>query len=171
MAGNFEELDDIVQIMQVLASSDRFTKMLHNKDIDAENTSLPIGIDNIDLIEYSSLYPYMKVIDLSEEGVNTYVNVYYGMSANTAGTKWFKRNSLFIDVYVHQDLWKISTGIRTYKIMQEIDKKINERPIPKITSSFSFKDYRAIPSVNAKYAGFGIVYEKVDIGFGDCNVE
>ena len=171
MAGNFQELEDVVFIMGALSKSDLFTKMLYNVDDDAENIDLPIGESNLSLIEYESMFPYMKVIDLSETGVKAYVNIYYGLSKNTAKTKAFRRNYLFVDIYVHQDIWKISTGIRTYKIMQEVDKIINEKQIENISNTFTFDEYKAIPSVNTKYAGFGVIYHRNDIGVSGCGYE
>jgi len=169
MAGNFKELEDVVFIMGALAKSDLFTKMLYNTDYSAENKDLPLDKSNLSLLEYDSMFPYMKVIDLSEAGVKAYVNIYYGLSKNTAKTKAFRRNYLFVDVYVHQDIWKISTGVRTYKIMQEIDRIINEKQISGVSETFTFDEYKALPSVNTKYAGFGLIYHRNDIGVSGCN--
>lgn len=169
MAGNFSELEDIVYIMKALANSDLFTKMLYNMDDDAENIPLPSGKSNIDLIAYESMFPYMKVIELSETGVKAYVNVYYGLSQNTDQSRYFRRNFLFIDVHVHQDVWKLTTGIRTYKILQEIDKIINEKVIDKVSGTFTFDKYEALPNVNTKYAGFGLIYHRNDTGVSGCS--
>ena len=73
---------------------------------------------------------------------------------------------------MHQDLWKIADGIRTYLIMSEVDKALNEKNIEGLTGfQLSYVKHDPIPSVNTKYAGMGIVYEKVEIGNLNCSVE
>lgn len=170
MAGNLTELDDIVFYIKHLTTSDKFTKLLYNKDDDPLRTNLPAG-SNYDLIAYKNLLPYMKNIDISEEGENVYVCVYFGMGKKEQGTKYFKSNYLFVDIYAHNDLWKIDTGIRTYSLMQEIDKLLNSRTIEHISNAvgLEFIEYRPLPSVNVKYAGYGIVYKRVDLGMQGCD--
>jgi len=164
-AGNFGELNEIVFILKHMCSSDNLTKLCHFiKSNDPLNETLPVGVDNYELLMYDHLYPYLKIIDINEEGASVYVNVYFGRSVNRDGTSMYKQNFLFVDVFAHQSLWKIDTGIRTYSILQEIDTKLNQKKIDKVTEMFSFVDFRALPSPNPKYAGFCLTYQKTDSG-------
>lgn len=165
LAGNFGELTEIVFILDHLCSSDNLTKLCYFiKSDDPLNETLPVGTSNYDLLMYKHIFPYLKMIDISEEGATVYINVYFGRSINNVNSSTYKKNYLFIDVFVHQSLWKIDTGIRTYSILQEIDTKINQKKINNITEEFSFVDFRALPSPNPKYAGFCLTYQKTDGG-------
>lgn len=164
-AGNFGELNEIVFILKHLCSNDTFAKLLHfTKSDNPTSETLPVGVDNYDLLMYDNVYPYLKIIDINEQGATVYINVYFGKSINAQGSSSSKRNYLFVDVFVHQSLWKIDTGIRTYSILEEIDRQLNQKKIENVTEEFSFVDFRALPSPNPKYAGFCLTYQKTDIG-------
>jgi len=164
MAGNLSELNDIHYIFNYLTKSEDFVKLLYNKQSNPLEIPLPTNSDWYDLVMYKTLFPYMKVIDLSEEGADVNVDIYFGRGDSRQGTKHYKTNYMFVDIYVHNDLWRVDTGIRTYQIMYEIDRMLNAKKIPNINGEFTFDDYRAIPSVNTKYAGYGMIYHRVDSG-------
>jgi len=163
-AGNLGELKEVVFIIKKLCSDDKFAKLVYFNDDDPLSMELPIGKSNYDLIMYDKVFPYLRNIDISEEGATVYVNIYFGKSVNEAGTSDYKKNYLFIDVFVHQNLWKIDSGIRTYDIMERIDTLINTSEIEKVTEEFHFVDFRALPMPNPKYAGFALTYQKTDSG-------
>lgn len=156
-------------IFKYLVTNENLVKLLYNENDDPLNTDLPVGENPYKLVMYKNLFPYMKVVDVDEEGANAYVNIYFGMGKNKFNSKYYKVNYMFVDVYVHNDLWDIDTGIRTYQIMHEIDKMLNSKTIPNTTIDFNFDEYKAIPNVNTKYAGYGMIYYKIDMGVeGAC---
>jgi len=162
--GNLAEFEDVVLIMQHLCKSERFVKLLYNTNKDPEGTALPADYNGYKLLKFNKMYPYMKILDLSEEGVNVYVNIYFAKSKRNQGTKAFKTNLLFVDIYSHVDLWEIDTGLRPYKIMNEIDKALNGVHIENTSGSLLFLDVSPLPSVNTKYAGYSMIYTRVDLG-------
>ena len=163
-AGNFGELKEVVFIIKKLCEDDDFTKLLYFTDEDPLSHDLPSGTSNYDLIMYDKIFPYLRNIDISEEGANIYVNVYFGKSENSGQTSDYKKNYLFVDVFVHQNLWKIDSGIRTYDILEKMDTVLNTSPIENVTEELHFLDFRALPAPNPKYAGFAVTYYKVDSG-------
>jgi hypothetical protein len=165
LAGNLEELQEIPFIIKEICDRPLFAKLVFNTDTeDPANKLLPVGSSNYDLLAFKQVLPYLKIIDVSEEGQNVYVNVYFGKSIRSGNTSEFKENYLFVDVFVHQDLWKIDTGIRTYSILSEIDRALNRTSIQYVTEELHFLELKALASPNPKYAGFGLTYTKVDNG-------
>ena len=164
-AGNFGELNEISFILQHLCADDELVKLIYFKEKDGDPLSetLPSGVSNFDLVMYNGLYPYLRNTEISEEGANIYLNVFFGMSKAEQDSKDHKRNYLIVDVFVHQDLWKIETGIRTYEIMARVDKLLNKTKIPNVTEQLYFMEYRAMTNPNPKYSGFSMMYTKVDV--------
>jgi hypothetical protein len=91
------------------------------------------------------------------------MNVYFGRSVGKVSSD-YKKNYLFVDLFVHQSLWKINTGIRTYQIMNRIDYLLNSKQVPNVTEPLVFFEYRSMPNPNPKYSGFALTYFKHDSG-------
>ena len=163
-AGNLGELRELVFILKELCNDEEMMQYVYNRDTeDPTHVALPVDKTGYDLLMYENVFPYLKIIDLDED-VNIYLCVYFGKSINSGGTADYKDNLLFVDVYVHQSLWKIDSGIRTNEILIRIDTLLNDKKIENVTEPFSYVSLRALPSPNPRYAGFGLMYHKVDSG-------
>jgi len=163
-AGNLGELRELVFIMKELCNDEEMAKYIYNRDTeDPIRQDLPDGKSGYDLLMYNNVFPYLKIIDLDEDA-NVFLCIYFGKSINNGGTSDYKDNLLFVDLYVHQSLWKINSGIRTNEILIRIDTILNQKQIEHVTEPFSYVSLRALPSPNPRYAGFGLMYHKIDSG-------
>lgn len=119
MSGYFTTLNDVLQkVILKLLDNNNLCKLLYYKD------GTPLSRTNVinptDLYK-SKILPHSFNTEFGEVDVKVFVHWGY-----TNGDKSLKNHTLIINVVTHNDLYYIDGGFRPYRILEEIDKTMNE---------------------------------------------
>lgn len=138
-------------LSQVISSQD-LCKLI---EYDTYNPLSESDIADTSALLFNKIFPFPKIPDTQEEA-NTSLCVWFDNFSTDKRNTMIKEGMLTFLLIVHNDLWKISGGLRHFSIMHELDQLFVGKRIVGI-KELQFANGRYV-RFNDKYSGYEVKY-------------
>lgn len=161
----YSELNDIVRnlIGEKFLRNQNLCKLLSCYPDTVDYTYNPLAqpdIEDTSSLYMKNIFPMPKMPDASLDKTG-YITVVLSGGYEPETNTGYRRVNLLIDIIYHLDVWNMKGGYRPYKVMNEIDKMLNNQltdlPIENkpFLRGFQPRDY------STYFYGFQLIYELV----------
>lgn len=161
----YSELNDIVRnlIGEKFLRNQNLCKLLSCYPDTVDYTYNPLtqpDIEDTSSLYMKNIFPMPKMPDASLDKTG-YITVVLSGGYEPETNTGYRRVNLLIDIIYHLDVWNMKGGYRPYKVMNEIDKMLNNQltdlPIENkpFLRGFQPRDY------STYFYGFQLIYELV----------
>jgi len=117
--------------IQEITSSQNLCKLIYYNTLNPLSETNLTQNERISLL-FNKIFP-MPNWSFAEDCKDSRLCIYFGESTPYDSNSGFRPINLYIDVICHLDVWKITSGMRPYLILNELDKLFNNQKISNIS--------------------------------------